>query len=114
MVAPPAPGDSTAVPVTPVNADSLGTGWNHFMVCVNRRIGKPACAGAAIAEALETELRQRHLAIPVERAVCLGACDQGPNVRLAPGGRFYHQVTVAAVAELVEDACKLAGKPATR
>ena len=84
------------------------------MVCVNQRIGKPACAGAAIADALETELRQRQLAFPVERIVCLGACDQGPNVRLAPGGRFYHQVTVARITELVDDACKLAGNPATR
>ena len=84
------------------------------MVCVNRRIGKPACAGAAIADALESELRQRQLAIPVERSICLGACEQGPNVRLAPGGRFYHQVGVAGIAELVDDACKLAGNPATR
>ena len=84
------------------------------MVCVNRRIGKPACSGTAIAEALEAELRQRRLAIPVERSICLGACEQGPNVRLAPGGRFYHQVTVAGIAELVDDACKLAGDPATR
>lgn len=114
MAIPPVPGDCTAVPVTPANAEKPGAGWNHFMVCVNRRIGKPACAGAALADALETELRERQLAIAVERAVCLGACDQGPNVRLAPGGRFYHQVTVAGIAQLVDDACKLAGSPVTR
>ena len=114
MVVPLAPGESTSVPDTPVTPDSQGTGWTHFIVCVNRRIGKPACEGAAIADVLESELRQRQLAIPVERSICLGACEQGPNVRLAPGGRFYHQVGVAGIAELVDDACKLAGNPATR
>ena len=114
MVVPLAPGELAPVPATPATPDSQGLGWKHFMVCVNRRIGKPACAGAAIADALEVELRQRQLAIPVERIVCLGACEQGPNVRLAPGGRFYHQVTVAGIAELVDDACRLAGSPAAR
>ena len=114
MAVPLVPDNSTSVPATPAIPDSPGTGWKHFLVCVNRRIGKPACAGAAIADALETELRGRQLAFPVERTVCLGACEQGPNIRLAPGGRFYHQVTVARIAELVDDACKLAGHPATR
>ncbi len=72
-----------------------------FIVCTNRRLGKPSCRGGAIADALETALHERGLTIQVQRSVCLGACEQGPNVRIAPGGRFFHQISIARIDELI-------------
>ncbi len=72
-----------------------------FIVCTNRRLGKPSCRGGAIADALEAALHERGLTIQVQRSVCLGACEQGPNVRIAPGGRFFHQINIARIDELI-------------
>lgn len=72
-----------------------------FIVCTNRRLGKPSCHGSAIADALEAALHRRGLTMQVQRSVCLGACEQGPNVRIAPGGRFFHQMSIARIDELI-------------
>jgi (2Fe-2S) ferredoxin len=78
----------------------------RILVCINKRLGpaKPSCDGRALADAIEAEVRARGLAIPVERFVCFGACHEGPNVRLAPGGRFFHRVSAADVPAIVDAA----------
>ena len=75
------------------------------LVCVHQRLtdAQPSCAargGARIADLLETEIARLGLAVPVERFICFGLCDKGPNVRLAPGGAFYHGVTPDQIAAL--------------
>ncbi|MDA0675549.1 MAG: (2Fe-2S) ferredoxin domain-containing protein [Proteobacteria bacterium] len=80
-----------------------------LVVCVNLRLraDAPSCAsrgGVAIADALEQGVAARNLNIAVERICCLGLCTQGPNVRLAPGGAFFSEVSLidgqAILAEL--------------
>ncbi len=100
---------------------TAGDGW-RVLVCVNRRLGAetPSCAGRGserLAERLVELLAARGLDVPVETLLCFGACSRGPNIRLAPGGAFFHGVTeddlpglVAQVAETVAagpppDAC---------
>lgn len=62
-------------------------------ICTNRRLSgnQPSC-GNRDAEQLASELEaalQRHgLPIPLERSDCLGHCEQGPTLRLAPMGAF--------------------------
>jgi (2Fe-2S) ferredoxin len=66
-----------------------------IMVCVNRRFraDEASCAkrgSEALADALEAGIHERRIAIKLERSVCMGHCQTGPTVRLAPGGHFYH------------------------
>ncbi len=67
------------------------------VVCINRRYGSPSCAargGVELADELERQLAELGLAVPVQRVECLGQCEQGPNMRIAPGGLFFHEVTM--------------------
>lgn len=77
-----------------------------LLVCVNQRWAheSPSCAGRgspALRDALEQACVAAGLAIPCLAVPCLGYCDQGPNVRLAPGGPFFHQVTPADVPNII-------------
>lgn len=84
------------------------------VVCVNYRgnPNQPSCAARgseAIAVALEEALAQRSLEITLERFICLGQCEAGPNVRLTPGGPWYHALTLQDIPMLmaeIEDFCK--------
>lgn len=82
-------------------------------VCINNRFSsdRPSCGpsgGAALADALEAGIRERGLAVKVDRVVCFGACYKGPNVRLVPGGAFYHragQDQIEAILQEAEERC---------
>ena len=68
-----------------------------LVICINRRLGSntPSCAGRGsegLADELERELAHAGLAVELRRIECLGQCDLGPNLRIAPGGAFYHGV----------------------
>lgn len=84
-----------------------------FLICINRRFdsGKPSCAARgslALAEAIETGVRERRIDIDVERIVCLGQCQHGPSMRFAPGGDFLLGVSMDQVADILdrlEDQC---------
>jgi len=78
------------------------------VVCVNHRANPdlPSCGargGEAIASRLEDELRQRDLGITVERFNCLGQCEAGPNIRLAPAGPFYQGLAESDIPMLMID-----------
>ena len=68
-----------------------------IVICINRRygVGSASCAergSVELADELERLLEEAGLVIPVQRIRCLGHCEQGPNLRIAPGGRFFHGV----------------------
>ena len=76
------------------------------LVCVHQRLtqAKASCGGRggeSIAEQLEAALAREQLDFPVERFICFGLCEEGPNIRLAPGGRFFSRVTPEALADIV-------------
>ena len=78
-------------------------------ICINNRFStdKPSCGGLggeSLAAALEAGIRERNLAITLERLVCFGACLKGPNVRVVPGGAFHHHVTLDDVARILDEA----------
>lgn len=87
------------------------------LVCVNRRldVGAPSCAGRGserLAACLEQRLAERGLDLPVERIHCFGECQRGPNLRLAPGGRFHHGVDESDLdALLAEIESAISGRP---
>lgn len=83
------------------------------MVCINRRFraDEASCAkrgSEKLADALEHGIDERGINIKLERSICMGHCQTGPTVRLAPGGRFFHGPSlgeVGSILDILEDLC---------
>lgn len=74
-------------------------------VCINHRANPdmPSCGargGEAIADWLEHAAQG--LSLRVERFNCLGKCELGPNLKVSPGGRFCHGVSLETIPQLLE------------
>ncbi len=86
----------------------------RLVVCVNP-VGsnKPSCAGdrgsEALADALEVEIKTHRINARIERRICLNRCLRGPAMRIAPGGRFFLEVSTETVPEIIETLRVLAG-----
>jgi len=77
------------------------------VVCVNYRANpqQPSCAargGERIADLIERGIAAENIGIMLERFKCLGRCDEGPNLRMAPGGEFCSGVRPEDVPALLE------------
>jgi len=65
-----------------------------LLICINERQDptRPSCArrgSLKLAQAIEQGIVERGIALKIERIHCLGHCQKGPTMRLAPGGKFY-------------------------
>lgn len=84
----------------------------RLTVCVNVRpengisVSCGPRGGPALAEALERAIAARGLAIEVNTFRCLGMCEKGPTVRLAPGNNWFFGVKADNVAELLDAVVK--------
>lgn len=83
----------------------------RILVCTNFRanLNNPSCAARdsqLVLDALKEQLVNKHIVIEVEESPCMGYCNAGPNLRLAPNGEFFHGVTVANLAKLIQAAKK--------
>lgn len=70
----------------------------RLVVCVNERLGhnQRSCAGSgsrALIELLKQRADSRELSLSISEQVCLGRCEQGIALRIAPGGEFFYGVT---------------------
>ncbi|MBF0357528.1 MAG: (2Fe-2S) ferredoxin domain-containing protein [Magnetococcales bacterium] len=78
-----------------------------LVACIKERItNRPSCGGRgsiAIIDKIETEIKNRELPIPVERISCLGECSKGPNMRIAPGGKFFYGTTEDKIPEIIDE-----------
>jgi len=84
----------------------IETDFDSIIVCVNLRSpDKKSCAGSG-SEALVKEVRdviaENNIDIEVKTFKCLGFCQQGPVLRVTPGGRFFENFSSADITELVE------------
>lgn len=80
----------------------------RLIVCVNERLGtgQRSCVGSgslALIEKLEAMLLEQGLPIPVVRRECLGRCDSGPIMRIAPGGAFFSEITETSLPTIIEE-----------
>jgi len=93
------------------------SGPPRLTVCVNRRpengisVSCGVRGGDAIAEALQREAASRGLAIEINTFRCLGMCEKGPTVRLAPGNNWFFGVKPENVAALLDAALAHFGLP---
>lgn len=80
-----------------------------LLVCTNYRANpnNPSCAARGskeILSALTQQLQAQCVLIPIEQIQCMGYCNIGPNMRLAPDGAFFHEVSDEKLAEIIEAA----------
>lgn len=76
-------------------------------ICVNRRFGSdtPSCAmrgSEKVMTLLKEELIKRGLTTPLEKIKCLGQCDKGPAMRIAPGGEFFLHASKDKISEIAD------------
>jgi len=76
------------------------------IVCINHRSNpnNPSCGargGVEIASTIEQVISSEQLNIQLERFKCLGLCQKGPNLRLAPDGQFFYGVCKENIEEVV-------------
>ena len=94
--------------------DSASTSAPRLVVCVNRRLNEdqPSCAARgseALVERFKQEIADRALTAELQPVHCLGRCEQGPNVRIAPGGRMYRGVSEQDIERVMADLASLCG-----
>ena len=79
-----------------------------LIICTNHRANpeQPSCAARGsllLAERLEQAIAMHGWRIKLERFACLGRCQTGPAVKLAPGGRFICELTPDKFGALLQE-----------
>ena len=79
----------------------------RLIVCVNQRLGtgQRSCVGSGsldLIDRLEAMIAAENLAIPIVRRECLGRCEEGPAMRIAPAGPFFTEIDEQALPAIVE------------
>ena len=69
----------------------------RMIVCINERLGtgQRSCVGSGsldLIKQLESMIVAANLDVPVVRRECLGRCEQGPVMRIAPAGPFFCEI----------------------
>ena len=80
----------------------------RLIVCINRRPGadQRPCAGRGspiLIELIDAMIAEQDLAISVVRRECLGCCEQGPTMRIAPDGPFFTEIDDAVLAVIIDE-----------
>ncbi len=79
----------------------------RLIVCVNQRLGtgQRSCVGSGsldLISRLEAMLAAENLAVPVVRRECLGRCEQGPVMRIAPAGPFFTRIDESTLVTIID------------
>jgi len=80
----------------------------RLVVCINERLGtgQRSCVGSGslgLISKLESLIAAEHLEIPIVRRECLGRCEQGPVMRIAPAGPFFCEIEDARLEVIVAE-----------
>ncbi|MBF0371115.1 MAG: (2Fe-2S) ferredoxin domain-containing protein [Magnetococcales bacterium] len=82
-----------------------------LVVCIKERMpGRPSCkerGSPELADKLEKALAEEEIDVPVKRILCLGQCENGPNMRIAPGGAYYNHVTEEDLPEIITEMARV-------
>jgi (2Fe-2S) ferredoxin len=74
----------------------------RLIVCINERLGtgQRSCVGSGsldLISQLEAMIAAERLDVPIVRRECLGRCEEGPVIRIAPAGPFFTNINEAAL-----------------
>jgi (2Fe-2S) ferredoxin len=83
-------------------------GLLRLVVCVNQRLGsgQRSCAGSGsldLVARIESLIEAENIDVPIVRRECLGRCEEGPVMRIAPGGAFYTEIDETALELIVAE-----------
>ncbi len=78
----------------------------RLIACVNQRLGsgQRSCAASGsldLIKQLESMIGIENLEIPIVRRECLGRCDEGPAIRIAPAGPFFLEVDQQSLPDII-------------
>jgi len=78
----------------------------RLIVCINRRLGtgQRSCVGSGSLDLIgkvEAMIAAEHLEVAVIRRECLGRCETGPVMRIAPGGPFFTEIDEARLVDII-------------
>ena len=81
------------------------------LICTHFRANpnNPSCAARGskqVITALILAIAEKNLAISIEESPCLGFCEIGPNLRLMPGGEFFHGVSDKDLSAIIKSTKK--------
>lgn len=84
-----------------------------IVVCSNLRLGlsQKSCAGSGslqLLELLQHKIDAQQLPLSLRTRECLGYCEHGPAMRIAPGGAFFQEVTEADLDGILQQALAFA------
>ena len=78
----------------------------RLIVCVNERLGsgQRSCVGSGNLDYI-ADMRQlisdAGLPVSIVERACLGRCEQGPVMRIAPGGDFFTDIDAASLPQIL-------------
>ena len=80
----------------------------RLVVCINERLGtgQRSCVGSGsldYIQQLREEMAQQCPGIKIVERECLGKCEEGPVMRIAPGGRFFTEINDATLPQIIEE-----------
>lgn len=80
----------------------------RLIVCVNERLGtgQRSCVGSGsldLISQLEARIAAENLDVPVVRRECLGRCEQGPVMRIAPAGPFFCEIDAGTLEAIITE-----------
>jgi len=91
----------------------------HIFVCVNDRQGaRKSCAdgrGAEIRQILKDRFQQMELpanSVRVSQSLCMGLCNEGPNLMIYPQGLWYSAVKLEDIDTIISEVESLLSQPA--
>ena len=78
----------------------------RLIVCINQRLGtgQRSCVDSGsldLISQLEAAIAAERLDVPVIRRECLGRCEEGPVMRIAPAGPFFTEIDEAALPQIL-------------
>ena len=80
---------------------------HRLVICSNQRLTtqKPSCGASNIGltKKLEMLISEHHIPITIEQRKCLGQCERGPNIRLAPSGKFFHNIGADDIPMIIDE-----------
>ena len=80
----------------------------RLIVCINERLGtgQRSCVGSGninYIQEIRELLQLEGLNVPIVERECLGKCEQGPVMRIAPGGKFFTEIDNMVLPLIVEE-----------
>ena len=80
----------------------------RLIVCINQRLGtgQRSCVGSGnlgYIRQIRELIQASGLGVAVVERECLGKCEEGPVMRIAPGGRFFTEIDESTLPQIIDE-----------